>query len=140
MEYAFAVIMRHKLMPRHYDLPERIASDAEWIEIPLCFLIAFHAECRLDVILIHSLFDDKIDLIRDSDMLSCLIGPIPDDHSDINTEPLAFQVIVYSILHQMSRLDLPEIQSGIPESSICRTVLCSILQIGFSTDIIAAGF
>jgi hypothetical protein len=69
--------------------------------------------------------------------LAALSVASPDLHdADIDIASPSDQLVVYHILHQMRLVNLPEVESGVPEPDICCIVLLRILKVALAAHIV----
>ena len=111
----FAAIYNDNLLERVRDITQRI-------ELLSLFFFRSHVICNLDIVSLVSLIHHKVNLqlLANTLALFILIKDIHDTH--INIVATDQQLVINNVLHDMSRLLLSEIQTGISQSQISKVV------------------
>ena len=128
----FASIYNNNLFERVRDITQRI----EFLSL---FFFRSHVISNLDIVSLVPLIHHKVNLQLPANTLAIfiLIKDIHDTH--INIVATNQQLVINNVLHDMSRLLLSEIQTGIPQPQISKVIFQICADILSSLNVVSIG-
>ena len=134
VEYAIVIVEIMGNIHPDDDFLKEVAGKFQGIQFGGFFLSRAHLEGGLDIQLPVTVVDNKINLFLD-------IAAVSSVHYNTHIHAISptDQIIVDDILHDVTRIILPIIQTGIPQTNICVVILVGIVEVGLSLDVIPLG-